>query len=247
MALLIDVRDQDLESDNAPPENAGPITASTAFLSHLAPGAVMYSMFVAGRFSAGTGVAVDAAGDAWVCGSEGLRPLSHSFVEKISPIAGTPDSLTLAEDSPPVSVTLTATDIDGPSLTLSLGAAPAHGTVSAVSATTCQFYNYRSTCTASVSYSPAPDYFGADSFSFTAGDGTLVSPPAAVSIDITPVNDAPLAAAQFVAVAEDSSVTITVTANDIDNISLSLALLPGSGPFHGALSGISAPGWDGAY
>src|SRR4029077_14392639 len=40
-------------------------------------------------------------------------------------------------------------------------------------------------------YAPAPNYNGADSFTFKANDGQVDSAPATVSITITAVNDAP--------------------------------------------------------
>jgi hypothetical protein len=40
-------------------------------------------------------------------------------------------------------------------------------------------------------YTPHRDYFGADSFLFTVSDGELTSEPAQVTIEVTPVNDAP--------------------------------------------------------
>ena len=41
------------------------------------------------------------------------------------------------------------------------------------------------------SYTPAADYFGPDSFQYTATDGTYTSTAATVSITVNPVNDAP--------------------------------------------------------
>ena len=40
-------------------------------------------------------------------------------------------------------------------------------------------------------YTPAADYFGPDSFTYVANDGTTSSAPATVSITVVPVNDAP--------------------------------------------------------
>ena len=46
----------------------------------------------------------------------------------------------------------------------------------------------------SFSYTPAIDYFGIDSFSDKVSNGLLDSNVSTVSISVTPVNDAPVAA-----------------------------------------------------
>jgi hypothetical protein len=86
-------------------------------------------------------------------------------------------SLTTAEDSG-VSILLEGTDDDGDALTYVVVSGPTNGTL---------------TGTAPVlSYSPNTNYNGSDSFTFSATDGTL-SDTAVVSIEITPVNDPPMA------------------------------------------------------
>ena len=46
-------------------------------------------------------------------------------------------------------------------------------------------------CSADVTYTPALNYNGPDSFTFKANDGTVDSANATVSITVTAVNDAP--------------------------------------------------------
>ena len=43
-----------------------------------------------------------------------------------------------------------------------------------------------------MTYTPAADYFGPDSFTFTTNDGATASVPATVSITVTEVNDPPV-------------------------------------------------------
>jgi VCBS repeat-containing protein len=43
----------------------------------------------------------------------------------------------------------------------------------------------------SFTYTPAPNFYGADAFTYKASDGTLDSVPATVAITVTPVSDAP--------------------------------------------------------
>ncbi len=116
-------------------------------------------------------------------------------------------AVSVAEDGA-VEIPLTGSDLDGDSLTFAAGAA-AHGTVILAGAV--------------ATYTPAANYHGADSFTFTANDGTVDSASAAVTITVTPVNDPPLAIAQAVSVAEDSSVEITLTGSDPDGDSLTFA------------------------
>src|SRR5205814_101681 len=67
-----------------------------------------------------------------------------------------------------------------------------------------------------VSYTPAANYFGSDSFTYTITDGTLTS-TATVNVTVTGANDAPLAVNDTATVDEDSGAnTIDVRANDTD-------------------------------
>lgn len=89
-----------------------------------------------------------------------------------------PASLALAEDSSANGI-VHGSDPDGDLLTFSIHISPAHG-----QATIDQ-------STGNFTYTPAPDYFGSDSFSFVAFDGKRRSVPATVSLAISNVNDAP--------------------------------------------------------
>lgn len=128
--------------------------------------------------------------------------------------------LTLAEDTP-TDITLGATDVDGDALTYAITAQPGRGTLSCAAGGLC-------------TYTPNADYNGADSFTYTADDGTAVSPAATVSLTITPVNDAPVAAAIALGLAEDSSVPVTLSATDVEHDGLSYTY---ETPAHGGLSG----------
>jgi hypothetical protein len=129
--------------------------------------------------------------------------------------------VTTAEDTP-TTIVLTATDTETASLTYSIVAQPTHGTLSAVTGN-------------NVSYTPAADYNGADSFTFVANDGTAGSNVATVSIIVTPVNDAPVTAGQSVNTLEDTPLAITLTATDVENSPLTYSIV--AQPTHGTLSG----------
>ncbi|MEO7622278.1 MAG: cadherin-like domain-containing protein, partial [Gallionella sp.] len=62
------------------------------------------------------------------------------------------------------------------------------------------------------SYTPSLNFFGADSFSYRLSDGPLDSNLATVSLTITPVNDAPVAADAQVTTAEDTPLVIALGA-----------------------------------
>src|SRR6185503_10459336 len=71
----------------------------------------------------------------------------------------------------------------------------------------------------SFSYTPNANFNGADSFSYRANDGTVDSNVVTVTLTVSAVNDAPVAAADAYAVAEDGVLNVAaagVLANDGD-------------------------------
>src|SRR5204862_1214162 len=101
------------------------------------------------------------------------------------------DSATTAEDtSVTIAVLGNDSDLDGDSLSVTAASGAAHGTT-AVNAD------------GMITYTPAANYDGADSFSYTIGDGHGGTAPAIVSVTITAVNDAPVAADDSATTAED--------------------------------------------
>ncbi len=113
-----------------------------------------------------------------------------------------------------------AFDVDRDPITFSLVSGPAHGVV-----------NFRADGT--FIYAPDLDYFGPDSFTFKASDGALNSNIASASITVVSVNDAPIASSQSVQTNEDTTVSGSVSAFDIDSGSLTYGLV--AGPAHGTL------------
>ncbi len=93
----------------------------------------------------------------------------------------------------PVIVTLSASDIDHKVLTFNIAIPPSHGTLGNIGAPNCRVQGQGATCTAMVSYTPASNYFGADSFTLNASDGLGIGAPAMVSINVILVNQPPTA------------------------------------------------------
>jgi VCBS repeat-containing protein len=88
-------------------------------------------------------------------------------------------------------------------------------------------------------YTPTADYNGSDNFTYTATDTVLASNVATVSLTVTAVNDAPVAANDSYSTDEDTVLTITasgVLTNDIDMDTNPLTAVQVSDPAHGALA-----------
>ncbi len=141
-----------------------------------------------------------------------------------APVA-TPQNLSVDEDTN-LPITLGGTDIDGDTLQdLTVVTQPSHGTLS------CNGFM----CT----YAPFANFSGSDFFTYTVSDGSLVSEPATVSITVNAQNDAPVAVGQSHTLLEDTPVTISLNATDIENDLLTYSIV--TSPQHGnvTLSGNS--------
>jgi subtilisin family serine protease len=136
-----------------------------------------------------------------------------------APAAGAQAAST-AEDTP-VGLSLTGSDVEGSALTFILVSGPANGVLSGT--------------LPSVTYTPNADFNGADSFTFKVNDGTADSPAATVSLTVTPVNDAPSAAAQAVGATEDLPQGVVLAGTDPESDPLTFAIV--SPPSNGVLSG----------
>ncbi|MBF0388042.1 MAG: tandem-95 repeat protein, partial [Candidatus Omnitrophica bacterium] len=87
-----------------------------------------------------------------------------------------------------------------------------------------------------VTYTPAVNYSGTDTFTFKVKDVSLAeSVAAAVTLTVTGTNDAPMALGQTVSVLEDTAKTITLTGSDDDGDVLTYAIF--AQPVHGTLTG----------
>ena len=83
-----------------------------------------------------------------------------------------------------------------------------------------------------VIYTPAPDYHGGDSFTFSVSDGSS-SASGEVRITVESVVDPPVAVNDNAAVEEDTPTTLYVLANDYHPEGLNFALIATGTPDHG--------------
>ncbi len=166
-----------------------------------------------------------------------------------APVA-TPRSVAATEDVP-VAMQLTGTDLESQAgaLAVEVLTQPARGTLSALSGA----------APLGVTFTPARDYLGPDSFTFRVVDPAGVpSEPATVSIAVAAVNDPPSATTVAPVVTnEDVPVAVELTGADPDDAVTSLVAVVTAAPAHGTLSASSgtaplaitytpAPGWSGA-
>src|SRR5438445_4245528 len=117
-------------------------------------------------------------------------------------------------------------DVEGDALTAIVVSRPTHGTL-------------KLNTNGSVSYSPAANYHGPDSFTYKARDGVADSNVATVSITVVAVNDPPVAAGDNYSTNEDATLTVAVPgvlANDTDVDGDALTAIVVSGPSHGTLT-----------
>src|SRR4030095_9503866 len=88
-----------------------------------------------------------------------------------------------------------------------------------------------------LTYTPAPGFSGADSFTYVVRDGTVRSDPATVSITVKNVNHPPVADAKSIQTLENQKVAVTLSGSDSDGDALVFNVT--NAPGHGTLSGTS--------
>ncbi|GLU36410.1 retention module-containing protein [Pseudomonas sp. NBRC 100443] len=123
-----------------------------------------------------------------------------------APVFTSPASQSIAEDDV-LHGQLGASDVDGDALSYALknGSAPAHGSVVVNG-------------DGSYSYTPLANYNGTDSFTVTVSDGQGGLAEQLVTVTVTPVNDAPVAASDSKTTGENSVLSDQVpAASDIDS------------------------------
>ncbi|HEX5220995.1 MAG TPA: Ig-like domain-containing protein [Verrucomicrobiae bacterium] len=141
-----------------------------------------------------------------------------------APFANAQNLTTPEETTLPIA--LSGSDVEGSPLTFILVAGPTNGVITGFN-----------TNIGVLSYTPNTNYNGADSFTFRVSDGTNLSSVAAVSITVTPVNDAPFANNQSLSTPEDTALPVTLTGSDVEGTALSFILV--GSPANGLISGFN--------
>ena len=130
------------------------------------------------------------------------------------------ETTTRGDEDTTITGTLTASDADGDTLAYTLVTQANHGTVTL-------------NLDGSFSYTPDENYSGNDSFVFRVSDGHSVT-SASGFLQVGPINDAPVAQNGSASGDEDTTITGTVTASDVDNASLTYTVVAQAG--HGSVT-----------
>ena len=152
--------------------------------------------------------------------------ISASFAN--TPPTANAQSISVVEDGA-LAITLSGNDPEGSSLSYTIVTVPGFGSLTGTPP--------------NLTYTPAANFNGADSFTFRVNDGLLDSPVATVAITVTPVNDAPLiSGAPSTGVIAGTAYSFTPTASDVDGEPLTFSIVnqPAWATFSsstGALSG----------
>jgi cysteine-rich repeat protein len=137
-----------------------------------------------------------------------------------APVARADTASLLEDGSVTIDVVANDSDVDGDALAIASITQPAHG-----AATISDPHH--------VVYTPAPNFHGADGFTYTIADPSGAQATAAVVIDVVSVNDAPIANDDAASLDEDTAVTVDVVANDFDVDGDALAITSITQPAHG--------------
>ncbi len=157
----------------------------------------------------------------------------QTFLIDISPVndapVGSTDSYSLIQGETlavaPSGVLSNDNDADGDGLTVRIETLPANGTV---------VFN----SDGSFQYSPAEGYFGSDSFTYVAFDGSLESAAITVTLNVNHRNSAPVAVSDVYSMDEDTILSLSspgVLGNDSDADGDDLSVVKVLDPAHGTV------------
>lgn len=147
--------------------------------------------------------------------------------DNLAPIA-VPDTVVMAEDDPPILISVLANDSDPDGQiitnTLKIASGPANGAATVNPATS------------QISYTPNPNFNGNDRLTYRICDNNNACSTTSVTITVTPVNDPPVAVDDSATTDEDVPITIDVLANDLDLDGDSLTVVSTTPPANGTVT-----------
>ena len=117
-------------------------------------------------------------------------------------------------------ITLRGSDVEGDDLTYSIVDNPSNGTLSLNEG--------------KVKYTPNDNYNGEDTFTYKVNDGTDDSNTSTVTINVNPVNDAPVVSNVQSSTDEDNALDITLRGSDVEGDDLTYSIV--DNPSNGTLS-----------
>ncbi len=160
------------------------------------------------------------ASDQFILNSGGVVQWNGSATTAIQPPVATAQSITLAENAS-TNITLTASDPQGDTLTYLLLSLPNHGSLSGT--------------LPNLTYKPATNYFGSDSFTFKVNNGMMDSSPATVSLAVTRVYYPPTSVSQTLTNSQNAALPVTLYRFRCGR--KSFELFCGDSAAHGTLTG----------
>jgi hypothetical protein len=119
------------------------------------------------------------------------------------------DTTVFTNEDTPLTTTVSATDPDGPSLSYTKLSGPSNGTATCTTGGSC-------------TYTPNANFNGTDSFGVQASDGAGGTDTGTVTVNVAPVNDAPVINDRSITTNEDTPVTFNHGAADVDGGSLAV-------------------------
>jgi len=161
-----------------------------------------------------------------VTGPGGSNPKTVADMITVASAAPTPTTATTqtTQEDNVTTISLTATDPNGEALTFAITTDPSNGTATLSGA--------------DVTYTPNANFYGTDSFAYTASNGTYTSDPVTITITVTGEDDGdPTTNDVSATTDEDTVVTVDLDASEIDGDNYSFSII--SQPSNGTLGSIN--------